>query len=73
MSFSPTSSSATGGWVAQPQESQDRPVKSSQDMLRLVRNAYRVLLTRGLRGARLLVLDEETRQYVESALAGMQT
>jgi len=59
--------------VAQPQESQDRPVKSSQDMLRLVRNAYRVLLTRGLRGARLLVLDEETRQYVESALAGMQT
>jgi hypothetical protein len=61
-----------GQWVAQPKESQDRPVKSSPDMLRLVRNAYRVLLTRGLRGARLLILDEETRQYVEGAVAGMQ-
>ncbi len=60
-------------WVTQPQESQDRPVKSSPDMLRLVRNAYRVLLTRGLRGAWLLVLDEETRRYVESGLTGMQT
>jgi hypothetical protein len=59
-------------WVAQPRESQDRPVKTSPDMLRLVRNAYRVLLTRGLRGARLLVLDAETRRYVEGALAGMQ-
>lgn len=61
-----------GQWIAQPKESQDRPVRSSPDMLRLVRNAYRVLLTRGLRGARILVLDEETRGYVESALAGMQ-
>jgi DUF2075 family protein len=31
-----------------------------------------VLLTRGLRGARLLVLDAETRRYLEGALAGMQ-
>jgi hypothetical protein len=60
-------------WMAQPHESQDKPVKSSPEMLRLVRNAYRVLLTRGLRGAWLLVLDEETRRYVERALTGMQT
>jgi hypothetical protein len=60
-------------WVAQPHESQDRPVKSSSDMLRLVRNAYRVLLTRGLRGARLLVLDQETRRYLEAALTGVQS
>ncbi|HSJ98791.1 MAG TPA: DNA/RNA helicase domain-containing protein [Myxococcota bacterium] len=62
-----------GQWIAQAKESQDRPVKSSPDMLRLVRNAYRVLLTRGLRGARLLVLDWETRRSVETALTGMQS
>lgn len=60
-------------WVAQPKESQDRPVKGSRDMmLALVRNAYRVLLTRGLRGARILVLDKETRELVRGALQGMQ-
>jgi hypothetical protein len=59
-------------WIAQPKESQDRPVRSSQDMLTLVRNAYRVLLTRGLSGARLLVLDSETRAHVREALEGMQ-
>jgi len=41
-------------------------------MLRLVRNAYRVLLTRGVRGASVLVLDPETRDYIESCLVGMQ-
>lgn len=56
-------------WVAQKSESFDRPVKSSTDMLRLVRNAYRVLLTRGLLGVRVLVLDEETREHVERAAA----
>jgi hypothetical protein len=60
-------------WIAQPKESRDRPVRSSPDMLRLVRNAYRVLLTRGLRGARILILDEETRDHVERSLADMQS
>jgi hypothetical protein len=59
-------------WVAQKGESQDRPVRSSPEMLALVRNAYRVLLTRGLRGSWLLVLDEETRVHVRDALTGMQ-
>lgn len=59
-------------WVAQKAESHDKPVKSSSDMLTLVRNAYRVLLTRGLRDARLLVLDDETRRHVHAALEGMQ-
>ena len=54
----------SGGWGAQKSESHDRPVKSSPEMLRLVRNAYRVLLTRGLGGVRILVLDEETRAHV---------
>jgi uncharacterized protein len=55
-------------WIAQPAESRDAPVKSSLEMLTLVRNAYRVLLTRGLRGARLLVLDQETREHIKSAI-----
>jgi hypothetical protein len=61
-----------GQWIAQPTESQDRPVKASPHMLRLARNAYRVLLTRGLRGAWLLILDRETREHVAGALDGMQ-
>jgi hypothetical protein len=61
-------------WIAQRSESQDKPVKASTaDTLTLVRNAYRVLLTRGLREARLLVLDDETRMHVEKSLAGMQS
>ena len=39
-------------------------------MLRLVRNAYRVLLTRGIRGSRLLCLDEETRAHLAECAAG---
>ncbi len=59
-------------WVAQRTESHDRPVKASPDMLTLVRNAYRVLLTRGLSGVRVLALDDETREHVAGALEGMQ-
>jgi hypothetical protein len=62
-----------GRWAAQPQESWDLPVKkASSDTLTLLRNAYRVLLTRGLRGARLLVLDDETRRHLAEALAVAQ-
>ncbi len=59
-------------WLAVKESSHDRKVGPSKDMLRLVRNAYRVLLTRGIRGTRLLVLDEETRAHVRECLKGMQ-
>jgi len=62
----------TDHWEAQKAESQDRPVKSSKEMLTLVRNAYRVLLTRGLLGVRVLVLDDETRAHLIGAMDGMQ-
>ena len=58
----------SGQWVSQKKKSFDRPVKSSSEMTRLVRNAYRVLLTRGMKETRLLVLDPETRQHVASVL-----
>lgn len=63
----------TDGWVAQPKKSHDRPVKASKEMLRLVRNAYRVLLTRGLSGVSLLILDQETRAHVASTLEALES
>jgi hypothetical protein len=56
-------------WVAQKSESFDRPVKTKNaDTLRLVRNAYRVLMTRGIYQTHLLILDPETRNHVEQQL-----
>lgn len=58
----------SGKWVALKAESHDPIVRSAPDMLRLVRNAYRVLLTRGIHGTRVLFLDEETRKHVADSL-----
>ena len=57
-----------GKWVAQKDKSFDKPVKASVHMERLVRNAYRVLLTRGLQEVRLLCLDPETTAHLASEL-----
>jgi len=47
--------------VYEPQHSHDKPVKRSGLAFEsLVKNAYRVLLTRGLRGCFLCFLDKET-------------
>jgi uncharacterized protein len=55
------------GWVGQPQHSHDRPVKRSGLAFdSLVKNTYRVLLTRGLKGCFLFFLDKETEQFVRS-------
>jgi len=61
----------SGEWVAVKAESHDKAIKSGSHMLRLVRNAYRVLLTRGIEGTRLLCLDEETRAHVAESLAAL--
>jgi hypothetical protein len=61
-------------WVAQRKSSYDKPVKArTADALRLFRNAYRVLLTRGMRETCLLCLDDETREHVRLELQGMQS
>jgi len=62
----------TDKWMAQPSFSHDSPVKRSKSMIDLVRNAYRVLLTRGIKETTLLCLDDETRAHIEDALRGMQ-
>jgi hypothetical protein len=57
------------GWVAQREHSFDSPVKAkTANMQHLVRNAYRVLLTRGISETRVLILDQETKGHVEEML-----
>lgn len=59
------------GWVAQKGATFDRPVKSrNADTLRLVRNAYRVLLTRGMRETWVYCTDEATREHLRQTLPG---
>ncbi len=55
-----------GSWVGQPSASRDHVVKTRAGarFLDCVKNTYRVLLTRGLRGVSLYVVDEETREYI---------
>jgi hypothetical protein len=61
-------------WVAQQEHTCDKEIKKKgADTLRLVRNAYRVLLTRGMKETCLLCLDGETRDHVGHELEGMQS
>jgi uncharacterized protein len=59
-----------GVWVPQPAVSHDRGIKqkSNARFLDCVKNVYRVLLTRGLKGCYVTFLDDETRRYVEQRI-----
>jgi hypothetical protein len=53
-------------WVFQKDSSFDRPVKAKNaDSVNLVKNAYRVLMTRGMLSCSLYVIDDETRDFIE--------
>jgi len=59
------------GWIGQPEFSQDPILKrgATKDpaaFTALVKNTYRVLLTRGLRGCYLYFEDDQTRDFVLS-------
>jgi len=57
-------------WIAQREKSFDGPVKArTVDTQKLLRNVYRVLMTRGILETRLLCLDGETRDHVEECLS----
>lgn len=61
------------GWVGQPEHSHDTVVKRSakdspEAFTRLVKQTYRVLMTRGLRGAYFYFEDEQTRDFVMSRM-----
>jgi hypothetical protein len=60
-----------GRLVTDPNASKDpalNRVASDKEADRLIRNTYKVLLTRGLRGTRLYSTDAETQQFLTSLL-----
>lgn len=62
-----------GGWVGQRAFSHDSQVKRAKDehFRDLVKNTYRVLLTRGLKGCFVYFQDRETRDYFESRIVAL--
>ena len=58
-----------GGWIARLDESHDRLAKTGKESFASrVKNTYRVLLTRGMKGCYVYFCDEETRKYWESRM-----
>jgi DUF2075 family protein len=56
-------------WIAKPENSADHVVKrDKKQFLKHAKNAYRVLLTRGMKGCYVYFLDDRTRQLFESRL-----
>jgi uncharacterized protein len=56
-------------WVGDKQASRDRTVKQSKtDFLQLVKNTYRVLLSRGMKGCFVCFLDKDTERFVRSRI-----
>lgn len=58
----------TDHWEARPEESHDSQVKRApiDQFDRAVKNTYKVLLTRGMRGTVLFSTDQETQELLES-------
>jgi len=53
-----------GRWVGDKSKSHDTTVKrSKEDFIRLVKNTYRVLLSRGLKGCYVCFVDPDTETY----------
>ncbi|WP_433333399.1 DNA/RNA helicase domain-containing protein [Spirillospora sp. CA-294931] len=63
-----------GGWLAQPHESHDGPMRnlSPDQYLPLALNTYRVLLTRSTRGMRIYSTDPETKHFLSALIRGQQ-
>jgi DUF2075 family protein len=56
-----------GAWVARREFSHDGPVKKAGDVEfpALVRNTYKVLLTRGMKATAVYSVDGETQDFLE--------
>ena len=64
----------TGKWDGNPKASYDKKVKPSKsDFVRYVKNAYRVLMTRGMRGCFVCFLNRDSENFVRSRLEGTRT
>ncbi len=56
-------------WIGDPKASADGMVKKAgQSFTELVKNVYRILLTRGLKGCYVYFIDEDTRSFVSSRI-----
>ncbi|MET0134655.1 MAG: DNA/RNA helicase domain-containing protein, partial [Kibdelosporangium sp.] len=53
-----------GRWVPQRDRSKDKSVNRSDKFARLVRNTYKVLLTRGMQGTCVYSTDTETNDFL---------
>jgi Uncharacterized conserved protein (DUF2075) len=60
-----------GNWIGDKKRSHDRTVKQAkteEEFLALVKNTYRVLLTRGMKGCAVYFMDAETRKFFRSRM-----
>jgi DUF2075 family protein len=56
-------------WVGHPQNSADRVVKRAKgQFVDLVKNTYRVLLTRGMKGCYVCFVDAETEKFIKTRI-----
>lgn len=56
-------------WTGHPHESYDIVVKRGKDaFLNLVKNTYRVLFTRGIKGCYVHFMDDDTRRFFQSRM-----
>ena len=58
----------TSEWKGFPEKSFDGAVKTSEHFLQLVKNTYRVLLTRGMKGCYVYFMDKETERFFKSRM-----
>ncbi|MDO8635488.1 MAG: DUF2075 domain-containing protein, partial [Dehalococcoidia bacterium] len=64
----------SGQWKGQPEHSADSVVrKSKEGFLGFVKNSYRVLLTRGMKGCYVFFQDKDTERFVRSRIQGHHT
>lgn len=60
---------AKKGWIGKPENSADAAVKrDKENFMRYVKNAYRVLLTRGMMGCYVCFLNRDTENYFKSLI-----
>jgi hypothetical protein len=58
-----------GGWIGDKKASADPAVRRSGDhYLRLLKNTYRVLLSRGMKGCYVYFMDRDTARFVQSRM-----
>jgi hypothetical protein len=57
------------GWIGHKEESQDTTVRRAKtDFLALIKNTYRVLMTRGMKGCYVYFMDKETEKFFRSRI-----